>query len=299
MNANLQTVEIVIPVYDEERALGPNVELLLGYLRSEFPFPFRVVVADNASSDATPDVAARARAAATRRSSVPPARGKRAAGRALRTAWLASNADVVSYMDVDLSTNLDELPAARRADPVRPQRARDRHPARTPGARPPAAEARGALARLQRARPRRLPGALLRRPVRLQGAARRRRPQRLLPLVADEGWFFDTELLLLAERNGLRIHEVPGRLGRGSRLARRPRRRRSPPTSRGLVACAPRVLARRGVALGGRRPRDRSRRERQPTSSRRLAPRVRRSPRRTRVALAASSRSPPSSTSAS
>ena len=47
MNANVQTVEVVIPVYDEERALGPNVELLLGYLRSEFPFPFRVVVADH------------------------------------------------------------------------------------------------------------------------------------------------------------------------------------------------------------------------------------------------------------
>ena len=58
MNARLQTVEVVIPVYDEERALGPNVELLLGYLRSEFPFPFRVVVADNASGDATPLVAA-------------------------------------------------------------------------------------------------------------------------------------------------------------------------------------------------------------------------------------------------
>jgi hypothetical protein len=33
--------------------------------------------------------------------------------------------------------------------------------------------------------------------------------RRLVPLVADDGWFFDTELLLLAERNGMRIHEVP------------------------------------------------------------------------------------------
>jgi hypothetical protein len=31
----------------------------------------------------------------------------------------------------------------------------------------------------------------------------------LLPLAADTSWFFDTELLVLAERAGLRIHEVP------------------------------------------------------------------------------------------
>ena len=59
MNANLQAVEVVVPVYNEERTLERNAELLLGYLREEFPFPFGVVIADNASTDATPAIAAR------------------------------------------------------------------------------------------------------------------------------------------------------------------------------------------------------------------------------------------------
>jgi len=40
-------------------------------------------------------------------------------------------------------------------------------------------------------------------------AIRRDVAQELLPLVEDTGWFFDTEMLVLAERAGLRIHEVP------------------------------------------------------------------------------------------
>ena len=50
---------------------------------------------------------------------------------------------------------------------------------------------------------------VLRRAVRLQGDARPTSPARCCPLVEDQGWFFDTELLVLAEHNGLRIHEVP------------------------------------------------------------------------------------------
>src|SRR5262249_31079693 len=40
-------------------------------------------------------------------------------------------------------------------------------------------------------------------------AIRADRARELLPLVRDRAWFFDTELLVLAERAGLRIHEVP------------------------------------------------------------------------------------------
>ena len=45
--------------------------------------------------------------------------------------------------------------------------------------------------------------------MRLQGDPRPTWRRQLLPLVEDTGWFFDTELLVLAERAGLRIHEVP------------------------------------------------------------------------------------------
>jgi glycosyltransferase involved in cell wall biosynthesis len=96
MNANQQTVEIVVPVHNEERALALNVEVLLDYLRIEFPFAFGVVVADNASIDATPEIAI---SLSARHPEVHALRfDRKGRGLALRSAWLLSTADVVSYM---------------------------------------------------------------------------------------------------------------------------------------------------------------------------------------------------------
>jgi glycosyltransferase involved in cell wall biosynthesis len=107
MNANQQTVEIVVPVHNEERTLVDNVELLLAYLRAEFPFRFSVVVADNGSTDGTPRTA---EGLARVHDEVAALRLEhKGRGLALRTAWLASAADVVSYMDVDLSTYLESF----------------------------------------------------------------------------------------------------------------------------------------------------------------------------------------------
>ena len=206
MNANLQTVEVVLPVYNEERALGPNVELLLEYLRDEFPFPFRVVVADNASGDATPLVAAEL---ARRHGEVSVLRlEEKGRGRALRAAWSASRAHVVSYMDVDLSTNLESfLPLVA---PIM-----SGHSELAIGTR--LAHQAHVHRRLKREVLSRGYNALVHAGFRARfsdaqcgfKAVRGDVAQRLLPLVSDEGWFFDTELLLLAERNGLRVHEVP------------------------------------------------------------------------------------------
>ena len=206
MNANLQAVEIVIPVYNEELALRPNIELLLGYLRDEFPFACAVVIADNASTDATQEIARELEAEHREVTSLRIDRKGR--GHALRSAWLGSSADVVSYMDVDLSTNLTSfLPLVA---PIL-----SGHSELAIGTR------LGHGAHIRRR---------LKREVLSRGyntliqvgfragfsdaqcgfkAIRADVARRLVPLVADEEWFFDTELLLLAERNGMRIHEVP------------------------------------------------------------------------------------------
>src|SRR4051794_995736 len=94
-------VEIVIPIYNEERGLSASIERLHAFLSAEFPLSWRIVIADNASSDGTLALA-RVLAARLDNVSVLHLRAK-GRGRALRTAWLASRARVVAYMDVDLS----------------------------------------------------------------------------------------------------------------------------------------------------------------------------------------------------
>jgi hypothetical protein len=100
-------VEIVVPVHDEQAALPGSIRRRHDHLSNGFPFGWRIVVADNASSDATADVA---RALADDLDGVSlldlPEKGR---GRALRAAWSGSDADVLCYMDVDLSTDLAAL----------------------------------------------------------------------------------------------------------------------------------------------------------------------------------------------
>jgi glycosyltransferase involved in cell wall biosynthesis len=206
MNANAQTVDVAIPVHNEEETLEENVELLLAYLRTEFPFRFRVTIADNASSDSTGRIAAAL--AAQHEEVTALSRGQKGRGGALRSAWLASGADVVSYMDVDLSTNLESfLPLVA---PIL-----SGHSELAIGTRlSHHAHVRRRLAREVLSRGYNL---LVHAAFRASfsdaqcgfKAVRADVARRLLPLVHDDGWFFDTELLLLAERNGMRIHEVP------------------------------------------------------------------------------------------
>jgi glycosyltransferase involved in cell wall biosynthesis len=206
MNATRQLVEIVVPVHNEEAVLEANVRLLLDYLRSEYPFRFRVVIADNASTDRTPAIAAQLAREEPEVSSLRLERKGR--GLALRTAWLASDADVVSYMDVDLSTNLTSfLPL------VAPLLSG--HSEVAIGTR--LAHSAHVRRRIKREVLSRGYNLLVRAGFRAGfsdaqcgfKALRTDAVRLLLPLVADDGWFFDTELLLLAERNGMRIHEVP------------------------------------------------------------------------------------------
>src|SRR5215207_3662675 len=101
------SVEVVVPVYNEQEALPKRIPALCAYLETYFPYRWSVVIADNASTDATLAVA-EGLAHAHPRVSVLHLKEK-GRGRALKAAWLASEADIVSYMDVDLSTNLSSF----------------------------------------------------------------------------------------------------------------------------------------------------------------------------------------------
>jgi putative flippase GtrA len=199
-------VEIVVPVYNEEAVLEASVRRLTAYLDDRFPLSWLVTVADNASTDHTWGIACRL---ATEIPGVQAVHidGK-GRGRALRATWERSTAPVVAYMDVDLSTDLDALlPLVAPLLSGHSDLAIGTRLA--PGSRVVRGPKREAISRTY--------NLLLRTTLRSGfsdaqcgfKAARTEVAHALLPLVEDNGWFFDTELLVLAEHNGLRIHEVP------------------------------------------------------------------------------------------
>jgi putative flippase GtrA len=198
-------VDIVVPVYNEEAALERSVRRLHRFLSESFPFGWRIVIADNASTDATPEVARRL---ARELSGVEELRLERKGrGRALRAAWSRSEALVVAYMDVDLSTDLRALLPlvapllSGHSDVAIGSRLAN-------GARVVRGPKREVISRSYN----RLLHATLR--ARFSDAqcgfkaVRRDALDGLLAAVRDDAWFFDTELLVVAQRRGLRIHEV-------------------------------------------------------------------------------------------
>ncbi|WP_330331585.1 bifunctional glycosyltransferase family 2/GtrA family protein [Streptomyces sp. NBC_00536] len=199
-------LDVVIPVFNEEKDLGPCVRRLHEHLTRTFPYAFRITIADNASTDRTPEVAAGlARSVSAVRSTRLEEKGR---GRALRTVWSASDAPVLAYMDVDLSTDLNALLPL-----VAPLISGHSDLAIGTRLAPASRVVRGAKREfVSRAYNLILRSSLAARFSDAQcgfKAIRRDVAERLLPLVEDSGWFFDTELLVLAERAGLRIHEVP------------------------------------------------------------------------------------------
>ena len=199
-------VEIVVPVYNEHAVLEASIRRLYAYLTKSFPLAWRVTIADNASSD---DTLAIARRLSRELSGVEVLHlDEKGRGRALRAAWSTSDADVVAYMDVDLSTDLRALLPL-----VAPLLSG--HSEVAIGSR----LAHGA--QIKRSAKRefisRSYNRLLHATVRAHfsdaqcgfKAVRADVARRLLPEIEDDDWFFDTELLVRAERHGMRIHEVP------------------------------------------------------------------------------------------
>jgi glycosyltransferase involved in cell wall biosynthesis/putative flippase GtrA len=199
-------VDIVIPVYNEEVDLGPSVTRLNDYLSTSFPYSYCITIADNASTDGTWAVAQRLS------DELPRVRtlhlDEKGRGRALKAVWSKSSAPILAYMDVDLATDLRALlplvaplVSGHSDIAIGTRLARSSRVIRGPK--------REFISRSYNLL---LKGTLAAsfsdaqcgfKAISASVAAE------LLPLVEDNNWFFDTELLVLAQRAGLRIHEVP------------------------------------------------------------------------------------------
>ncbi len=204
----MASVDVVIPVYNEERVLAKSVATLRAFLSENLPHTWRIVIADNASTDSTLAVAQRL--ANEDNDVVPfhiPQKGR---GRALRATWLASDADVLSYMDVDLSTDIAFFPALVAAitdegyDVAIGSRLKK-------GAKTTRSLRREFTSRVYNVM---IKAALFTRFQDAQcgfKAISRQAAHELIPLIKNEEWFFDTELLILAEKGGYRVKEIPVR----------------------------------------------------------------------------------------
>lgn len=199
-------IDIVVPVFNEEDALASSITTLVAYLGEALSVPWLVTIADNASTDRTQEIG---ESLAAQFSGVRYLRLEtKGRGYALRHAWLSSTAKVVAYLDVDLSTDLAALPPL-----IAPLLSG--HSDISIGTR------LGRSSRVVRGPKRefisRAYNAMLRSALRVRfsdaqcgfKAVRAEVARALLPHVEDNAWFFDTELLVLAERAGLRIHEIP------------------------------------------------------------------------------------------
>ena len=206
-------VSVVIPVYNEEKILESSIGRLVAFLEARLHYPYEIVVADNASTDGTFAIADDL---SRRHLSVRSVRLERKGrGGALKTVWSQSSADVLTYMDVDLATDLEAFPplvacllsdscdlasASRLIEPHRTQRRMHRE----------------VLSRGYNLLVRGMFNAQFSdaqcgfKGITHQAAAA------LLPLIEHDGWFMDTELLVLAEKLGYRIREFPANWIEGS-----------------------------------------------------------------------------------
>ena len=201
-------VDVILPAYNEEGGLERGVTKLRDFLQKNCSYRWRIVVADNASKDGTLEVAqALAQRWPGEVSFIHLERKGR--GRAIRRAWLDSDADVVSYMDVDLSTGLDAFMPM-----IEPLVKGELHVATGSRLLP--------ASRITRSPKREFISRTYNLMVKLMfprkrfsdaqcgfKACTRRAVQELVPLIQDQAWFFDTELLLRAEQRGYRVYDVP------------------------------------------------------------------------------------------
>ena len=203
----MATVDVVIPVLNEEHSLGRCIETLGAFLRDNLPHGWRIVVADNGSTDATLAVATGF--AESRPDEVGVIHlDERGRGRALKRAWRESAADVVSYMDVDLSTGLNAFPPLIAAIVDE-------------GCHLAWGSRLSSESQTERSFKREFISRTYNRIIRLSmgthfrdaqcgfKAMSRAAAEVLLPHIRDNGWFFDTELLVIAEKRGFRWKEIP------------------------------------------------------------------------------------------
>ena len=199
-------IDIVVPVLNEEKILQKSIMTLDEYMAKHLPYRYQITIADNGSQDKTLEVA---KNLAEKHQSVQVVSlAERGRGQALKQVWQNSPADILTYMDVDLSTSLDDfLPM------IQPLVAGEAGVAIGSRLTKGSKTTRG----LKREFISRCYNGIIKWTSRTKfsdaqcgfKAIRRDVAAKFLPKIKDNEWFFDTELLIKTERAGVPIHEQP------------------------------------------------------------------------------------------
>jgi glycosyltransferase involved in cell wall biosynthesis len=205
---NKKSVEITIPVYNEEKELEKHIAILYGFCDKNLKsYDWHITIADNASTDKTSLIASALQKKFPQVSNF--RLEQKGRGRAVKKAWIQSGRDLCVYMDLDLSTDLIHLPKLLSAL----QNGYDI----AIGSR---------LARGAKVEGRTFMRELTSRALNFffiqfffhthftdaqcgfKGITKKAASD-LIPKVEDNGWFFDGELLIIAEKRGYKIYEEP------------------------------------------------------------------------------------------
>jgi glycosyltransferase involved in cell wall biosynthesis len=201
----MTSIDIILPVHNEEARLQDNIFILYHYLEQKIDSQWKIVIADNGSCDNTPQVAKELALKYERIQYFPVSQKGR--GAALREAFLMSHADVVCYMDIDLSTNLKSLPLCLEGI--------------TQGYDIAVGSRLMSGSRIKRRMNREIISRIYNGLIKCLffnsfsdaqcgfKAMKSDVARALVPLVKNNNWFFDTELMLLAECHKCRIIEIP------------------------------------------------------------------------------------------
>lgn len=197
---------IVLPVYNEEKIIEGHALKILNYCQQNLQDDFQIVIADNASSDATSQIAQRL-------TQLYPQikyyhleqRGK---GLAIKSVWRKFEADFYIFMDADLSTDLSALPNLLEV-------------LKTSGADLVAGSRYLKNSQIKRSSGRLIISKIYNLIINILfrcsihdlangfKGANRLVVEKILPLTKNEKWFFDSELTLLTHHYGYRVKEIP------------------------------------------------------------------------------------------
>ena len=199
-------IDIVVPVLNEEKILQKSITALDEYMAKHLPYCYQITIADNGSQDKTLEIANNL--AKKHQSVRMVSLAERGRGRALKRVWQNSPADILTYMDVDLSTNLDDflpmiqpLVAGEAGVAIGSRLAK--------GAKTTRGLKREFISRCYNRIIKWTSGTKFSDAQCGFKAIRRDVAAKFLPIIKDNEWFFDTELLIKTERAGVPIHEQP------------------------------------------------------------------------------------------